>query len=62
MKIRRNRNHILTNATFKKLLIIGEKDPVIDVNSSLDEAQKTNIEFIIFDGGYMSYVENTKKL
>ncbi|MDP5093684.1 MAG: alpha/beta hydrolase [Polaribacter sp.] len=62
MKIRRNRNHILTNATFKKLLIIGEKDPVIDVNSSLDEAQKTNTEFIIFDGGHMSYVENTKKL
>lgn len=62
MKIRPNRNHILTNATFKKLLIIGEKDPVIDVNISLEEAQKTNSEYVILDGGHMSYVENTKQL
>ena len=62
MKIRRNRNHILTNATFKKLLIIGEKDPVIDVNSSLKEAEKTYSEFVLFDGGHMSYVENSKEL
>jgi pimeloyl-ACP methyl ester carboxylesterase len=62
MKIRPNRNHVLTNATFKKLLIIGEKDPVIDVNISLEEALKTNTEFALFVGGHMSFVENTKQL
>lgn len=62
MKIRPNRNHVLTNAGFKKLLIIGEKDPVIDVNISLDEAKKTNTDFVILDGGHMSYVENVKEL
>ena len=62
MKIRPNRNHVLTNATFKKLLIIGEKYPVIDVNISLEEALKTNTEFALFVGGHMSFVENTKQL
>ena len=62
MKIRPNRNAILTNATFKKLLIIGEKDPVIDETISLEEAQKTNTNYVIFDGGHMSFIENKENL
>ena len=62
MKIRPNRNHVLTNATFKKLLIIGEKDPIIDVTISLEEAQKTNTKYVIFDGGHMSFIENEQEL
>lgn len=62
MKLRPNRNVILAQATFEKLLIIGKNDPVIDVNISLEEAQKTNTKFVVLDGGHMSYVENKKEL
>lgn len=58
MKMRPNRNHVLTNATFKKLLIIGEKDPVLDAKVSMEEAQNTNTNFVVFSGGHMSYIEN----
>jgi pimeloyl-ACP methyl ester carboxylesterase len=62
MKLRPNSSDFLKNATFKKLLIIGEKDPVIDMNLSLDEAKLTSTNFFIFDGGHMSYIENKDAL
>lgn len=62
MKMRPDRNHVLINAHFKKLLIIGEKDPVLDAKISIEEAQKTNTDFVIFSGGHMSYIENTLEL
>ena len=62
MKIRPNRNHILTNGAFKKILIIGENDPVLDAKISSEEAQKTNTEFVVFSGGHMSYIENKLEL
>lgn len=62
MKIRPNSNHVLTNAPFKKILIIGEKDPVLDAKMSVEEAQKTNTDFVVFSGGHMSYIENKLEL
>jgi len=62
MKLRPNRNQVLTNANFKKLLIIGEKDPVLDAKISIEEAKKTNTNFVVFSGGNMSYIENKKEV
>jgi len=62
MKLRPNRNQVLTNANFKKLLIIGEKDPVLDAKISIEEAKKTNTNFVVFSGGHMSYIENKKEV
>ena len=62
MRIRTNRNHVLTDNDFKKLIIIGEKDPVLDFETSLKEAKKTNSEFVVFSNGHMSHIENTKEL
>ena len=58
MQLRVNRNHILTENTFKKLLIIGEKDPVLDFKTSLKEAEKTNSKIIVFPDGHMGHIEN----
>ena len=46
MQLRANRNHVLTDNSFKKLLIIGKKDPVLDFETSLNEAKKTNLSLI----------------
>ena len=62
MRIRPNRNHILTENSFKKLLIIGKNDPVLDFETSLDEAKKTNTEVVILNGGHMSHIENKLEL
>jgi pimeloyl-ACP methyl ester carboxylesterase len=62
MKLRLNTNAILVENNFKKLLIAGEKDPVLECKNSLEEAKKTNSELIIFPDGHMSHVENTVEL
>ena len=62
MRIRPNRNHILANAAFKKLIIIGKKDPVLDYQTSLKETKDTNSEFVVFPNGHMSHIENREDL
>ncbi len=62
MRIRSNRNPILADNDFKKLIIAGEKDPVLDVNTTKEEAKKTNSEIIIFPNGHMSHIENKYEL
>lgn len=62
MRIRPNRNDVLTENNFKKLIVIGKKDPVLDFESSLEEAKKTNSELVIFNDGHMSHIENKNEL
>ena len=62
MRIRTDRNHVLIQNNFKKLIIIGKKDPVLDYNSLLEEAKKTASETVIFPNGHMSHIENRAEL
>jgi pimeloyl-ACP methyl ester carboxylesterase len=62
MRIRPNRNAVLAENDFKKLLIIGKKDPVLDFDTSLEEAKKTKSEIVVFPNGHMSHIENTNEL
>jgi len=62
MRIRPNRTAVLTENNFKKLIIIGEKDPVLDLETSLNEAKKTNSEVLVFPEVHMSHIENAPAL
>jgi pimeloyl-ACP methyl ester carboxylesterase len=62
MKIRLNRNAVLAKNDFKKLLIVGENDPVLDFKSSLEEAKKTNSEIVVLANGHMPHIENKTEL
>jgi len=62
MLIRSNTNHVLADNNFKKLIIAGEKDPVLDYKTSLEEARKTTSEIVVLTGGHMSYIENEKEV
>lgn len=62
MRIRKQRTHGLTLNTFKKLIIIGKKDPVLPSENSILEAKQTNAEFVVFNGGHMSHIENRTEL
>ena len=62
MKNRPNRSHVLAENNFKKLIIIGKKDPVLDYQTSLEEAKNTNSEFVVFGDGHMTHIENKEEL
>lgn len=62
MKLRSNRNHVLAKNDFKKMIITGRKDPVLEIQKSIEEAEKTNSKLIIFPDGHMSHIENFAKL
>lgn len=62
MRIRPNRNHVLAENNFKKLIVVGENDPVLDVKTAIIEAKKTNAELVILSGGHMSHIENETAL
>lgn len=62
MRNRPNLNQFLKESNFKKLIIIGEKDPVLDFETSKEEAENTYSELVVFSGGHMSHIENKKEL
>ncbi|WP_296637802.1 alpha/beta hydrolase [Polaribacter sp.] len=62
MRIRLNRNHVLAENKFKKLIIAGKNDPVLQFETAKKEAKKTNSELIGLDGGHMSHIENKEAL
>jgi pimeloyl-ACP methyl ester carboxylesterase len=62
MRIRPNRTRVLSENSFKKLIIIGKKDPVLTFEEALEEVEKTNSGVVIFDDGHMSHIENKNAL
>ena len=62
MRIRKNREDVLTLGTFKKLMILGRKDTVLHYKSTLEEAKRTETPVESLPNGHMSYVEDPEEL
>lgn len=62
MRIRPNRAKVLQDNDFKKLIIIGKKDTVIDYETALEEAKNVNANTVILEEGHMSHIENKPQL
>ena len=62
MKLRPNRFEIFKNLRCKKLIIIGKKDTLINKDQLILDIKETDIDFVAFSEGHMSYIENTKEL
>lgn len=58
MKLRPDRSAVLLEGSFKKLCILGEKDPVLDFETCLKEAELTGANVVKVSGGHMSHIEN----
>ncbi|MDD7884627.1 alpha/beta fold hydrolase [Flavivirga sp. 57AJ16] len=58
MKIRKDREALLHFTPFKKMLIIGRKDPVLDYNSLISQTKNTTVDVVEFPDGHMSHIEN----
>lgn len=59
MKIRDDKTHILQNESIKKLLILGENDPVLNFKTHIKQIKNTNTEWHKLMQGHMSHIEAT---
>jgi pimeloyl-ACP methyl ester carboxylesterase len=62
MKIRKDKGIILHTNLFPKLLILGEKDPVLNYEESIQQIENTNVSLVTFPDGHMSSIENETEL
>lgn len=58
MKIRPNRETVLSSNKFKVMMIISKKDPVLNYNSLVLQAKKARIKVVEFADGHMCHIEN----
>ncbi|WP_067144895.1 alpha/beta fold hydrolase [Pseudotamlana agarivorans] len=62
MKIRDDREALLHFTPFKKMIIAGKKDPVLDYNTILEQVEGTQVKLVTFPDGHMSFIENESEL
>jgi len=62
MKIRKNRQFILKETDFPKLLILGKKDGVLIYDENISQIENTSTKLITFPDGHMSHIENKEEL
>ena len=62
MKIRKERQFILKETDFPKLLILGKKDGVLIYDENISQIENTNTKLITFPDGHMSHIENKEEL
>jgi len=58
MKIRKDREMLLHQTNFPKMLILGEKDGVLQYAENATQIDGTNVQLITFPDGHMSHIEN----
>ena len=62
MKTRKDREVLLHLTPYPKLLILGEKDPVLPYEETKEQIENTNVQFMNFPDGHMSHIENQEEL
>lgn len=58
MKIRNDRELLLHFTPYKKMMIIGKKDPALNYDSLIKQAENTEVKLVEFPDGHMSHIEN----
>jgi pimeloyl-ACP methyl ester carboxylesterase len=62
MKIRPNREQVLQQTSYPKLLVLGKKDPVLNYEETKIQIEKTQVQLLSFPDGHMSQLENQEAL
>ncbi len=62
MRIRENFEMFFKKATFKKEIVIGKKDSVVNTKKLLSFAEENQIKTYLLSEGHMSHIENKKEL
>ncbi|MCL9806001.1 alpha/beta hydrolase [Flavobacterium amniphilum] len=62
MKVRKDREFLLHQATFPILLILGKKDPVLNYGDNISQSEATPVKLVTLPDGHMSHIENREDL
>ena len=62
MKIRMDREVLLHLTQYPKMLILGEKDPVLPYKETKEQIEETTVQLVTFPDGHMSHIENQEEL
>jgi len=62
MKIRQDREVLLHLTPYPKLLILSEKDPVLNYEETKEQIENTAVKLVTFPDGHMSHIENQDQL
>lgn len=62
MKIRKDRETLLHSATYPILLVLGEKDGVLNYDENKTQVEQTKVELVTLPCGHMSMIENKPEL
>ncbi|WP_310559342.1 alpha/beta hydrolase [Flavobacterium sp.] len=62
MKIRKDREVVLRLAPYPKMLILGQKDPVLNYHDNLKQIENAAVQLVTFPDGHMSHIENKEEL
>lgn len=62
MKIRKDREVLLHFSPYPMLLILGEKDPVLNYQETIEQIEGTKVNLKTFPDGHMSSIENSDEL
>lgn len=62
MKIRKDREVLMHFGPYPKLMIIGDKDPVLKLEDLLDQVSGTDTSVVRFSEGHMSHIENKNEM
>jgi len=58
MKIRQDREVLLHFSPYKKMLILGKKDPILDYDTLIEQTQNTEVQVVELPDGHMSHIED----
>ncbi|MBL4746328.1 MAG: alpha/beta hydrolase [Flavobacteriaceae bacterium] len=58
MKIRKNYTEFFGNSSFKKLVILGKEDPILDLKTQLELYKNSTISIAVLERGHMSHIES----
>ena len=61
MKIRNDREVLLHFSPYKKMVILGKKDPVLDYQKIISQIQNSEVYLVELPDGHMSHIENTNE-
>lgn len=62
MKVRKDREVLLHFAPYPIQLVLGEKDPVLPYEDTIEQIEGTKVVLTTFPDGHMSHIENEKEL
>jgi len=62
MKIRKDRSGVFRDGSYPKLMIIGRRDPALDLETLTPQTQFPGVESVTFEDGHMSHIENRVEL